>query len=70
MTCKLRKRRDDIPKLRKGERTWACEECGAIIMSSARPRCRQEVLAEVRARHAFAEGEADILDLDHKVKPQ
>ena len=68
MKCKL-KRRLDVP-LRKGEKCWSCDNCGALIFGKERPKCRAEVLAEVQARHASAQAEAHILNLDNKVKPK
>jgi hypothetical protein len=53
MACKLRQRKDDIPKFR-GEKSWACDTCGAIMFSVEKPVCRLTMLAEVDARHAFA----------------
>lgn len=68
MTCKLRKRVDDIPK-RRGERTWACEQCGALMIASTKPICRQKMLARMNALRAAAEVEAAELHLDEKIKP-
>jgi hypothetical protein len=68
MTCNLRKRKDDIPKKNKREKTWYCHDCGALLFAEARPVCRREMLAEVQARVAFAEVEAQELHLDEKQK--
>lgn len=68
MTCKLRKRVDDIPK-RRGEHTWACDQCGALMVSKAKPVCRLEMLARMNALRAAAEVEAAELHLDEKIKP-
>jgi ABC-type ATPase with predicted acetyltransferase domain len=65
MPCKLRKRKDDIPKARK-EHSWECETCGALMISTKKPVCRQAMLAQVQARHASAEAEAAELKLDEK----
>jgi hypothetical protein len=53
MACKLRQRKDDIPKYR-GEKTWACDQCGAIMFSVEKPVCRLTMFAEMDARRAFA----------------
>jgi hypothetical protein len=68
MACKLRQRKDDIPKRAK-EKSWECEECGALLFSVRKPVCRLVVLAEMRARRASAEADVELLDLDHKVMP-
>jgi hypothetical protein len=68
MACKLRQRKDDIPKFGK-EKSWECEKCNALMFAPRKPVCRAAMLAQVQARHASAEAEADSLDLDHKVKP-
>lgn len=65
MPCKLRQRKDDIPK-RRGEKSWECESCGALVISAAKPVCRRVMLAQVQARHASAEAEATELNLDSK----
>lgn len=69
MACKLKRRLDDIPKRGPRERTWSCEECGALMFGPVKPQCRRAVLAQVEARHASAEAEAHMLHLDEKVKP-
>lgn len=69
MTCNLRVRRDDIPKKNKQEKTWHCPDCGVLLFSEAKPVCRQVMLAQVQARVASAEAEAQELRLDDKVKP-
>lgn len=66
MACNLRKRKDDIPKLTRKEKSWHCEECGALIFAETKPRCRKIVCAEMDALHAFADAEADGLDLNKK----
>jgi hypothetical protein len=66
MACKLKRRKDDIPKRNKRERSWSCDECGAIIFSEVKPQCRRIVLAQINARHASAEAEAEMLHLDDK----
>lgn len=53
MACKMQRRRDDIPKYR-GEKSWVCEECGALALSKEKPTCRRVVAAEMQARRAFA----------------
>lgn len=68
MACKLHQRKDDIPK-RPKEKSWECEKCGALLFATRKPVCRLEMLAQVQARHASAEAEAEILNLDNKVKP-
>ena len=68
MACNLRQRKDDIPK-RRGEKSWECTTCNALMIAKRKPVCRAAMLAQVQARHASAEAEADQLDLDHKVKP-
>lgn len=68
MACQLRQRKDDIPKRAK-EKSWECEKCGALLFASRKPVCRLAVLGQVQARHASAEAESELLDLDHKVKP-
>jgi hypothetical protein len=70
MTCKLKRRTNTDLPTRKGEKVWDCEACGAVMFSAKKPRCREQALAEVRARHASAEAEADNLHLNDKVKPQ
>lgn len=66
MACKMKMRRDDIPK-RKGEKTWACEECGALVFAATRPNCQAKVQAEIVARHALAD--ADLDARTHRRKP-
>jgi hypothetical protein len=61
MACKIKQRKDDIPK-RKGEKSWVCETCDALIFSKAKPRCRLEVQAEMEALHAAAEAELDSIN--------
>lgn len=70
MACKLKRRLDDIPKTGRGEHTYSCEECGALMFGKTKPQCRRAMLAQVQARHASAEAEADMLHLNDKVKPQ
>lgn len=69
MSCKLKRRRDDIPKRNSSEKSWVCDECGAVIFASVKPRCRAVALAEISARSAAAQVEAINLHLDDKVKP-
>lgn len=69
MTCQLKRRRDDIPKRSRSEKTWVCDECGAVIFASVKPNCRAAVLAEVGARSAAAQADVHNLHLDDKVKP-
>jgi DNA-directed RNA polymerase subunit RPC12/RpoP len=61
MACKMKTRKDDIPK-RAGEKSWSCDACGMLVFAKARPRCRKEVQAEMDARHAAAEAELYNLD--------
>jgi hypothetical protein len=58
MPCTFRLRKDDIPKRGK-EKSYACDTCGALIFAERKPRCREKMLAEVRARHASAMAETD-----------
>jgi hypothetical protein len=69
MACNLRKRQDDIPKKNKREKTWFCNDCGVLLFSEAKPVCRRVMLAQVQARVAFAEVEAQELHLDEKDHP-
>lgn len=54
MACKLRQRKDDIPK-RKGEKTWVCDECNALIFAPRKPHCREEMLKVVQRLHDEAQ---------------
>jgi hypothetical protein len=65
MACTLKQRKDDIPK-RKGEKSWVCETCNALIFSKAKPLCRLAVRAEMDARHAAAEAELELIDRSKK----
>lgn len=69
MPCKLRQRKDDIPKRTRKEKTWECETCGAIMFAEKKPVCRKAMLAQVEALHASAEADAIELHLDEKTKP-
>ncbi len=69
MACNLRKRKDDIPKINKKEKSWHCEECHALIFAETKPRCRKTVRAEMDALHAFADAESDQLNLNKKGVP-
>jgi ABC-type ATPase with predicted acetyltransferase domain len=55
MACNMRKRKDDIPKKNPREKTWHCEECGALVFAERKPLCRKVVKAEMVALHVFAE---------------
>ena len=66
MACNLRKRKDDIPKLSRKEKSWVCEECNALIFAETKPRCRKAVRAAMDALHAFADAESDQLHLNEK----
>lgn len=63
MACNLRKRRDDIPKKNKREKTWFCPDCNCLLFAENQPVCRQVMLAQVKARVASAEAEAIELDI-------
>lgn len=59
MACKLKMRRDDIPK-RKGEKTWVCDTCHAIVFSAERPKCQEPIQVEIAARRASADADFHI----------
>jgi hypothetical protein len=42
--CPMKMRVDDIPKHRKGEKTWACDLCGALRMGRKKPPCSRTVM--------------------------
>jgi hypothetical protein len=60
MPCKLKQRKDDIPK-RRGEKSWVCEECNTLVISAVRPRCTREMEAEVAAHRAAAKAELEVM---------
>ncbi|MEO6657910.1 MAG: hypothetical protein ABIM73_06515 [Arenimonas sp.] len=57
MTCKLRQRKDDIPKHSPREKTWVCDTCQAIIFGPVKPACRREMEARVSVMHDAAEAD-------------
>jgi hypothetical protein len=61
LACKFRQRKDDIPK-RPREKTWACEECGALAISVRKPTCRKVMQAQIEARLASAQAESEERD--------
>lgn len=65
MTCNMRHRRDDIPKVTTKEKSWWCEECNALVFSERKPLCRRVMKAKIDALHAFADAE----ELDRKNDP-
>lgn len=66
MTCRLKRRIDDIPKRHPKEKTWVCDDpdCNAIIFAVGKPRCRQDMLRDVQRRHDEA---VDQLDAIHVI---
>lgn len=60
-TCKLKARKDDIPKLSKREKSWYCETCGALAFAEQRPICLQPA---IDAAHASAAFEKDRLHIE------
>lgn len=57
VTCKLRQRKDDIPKITAKEKSWVCEACDALVFSVTKPVCRRVMQAKMSALHAFADAE-------------
>lgn len=44
--CKLKSRADDIPKHKKGEKTWVCETCGMLTIAVRKPPCGADRLLD------------------------
>lgn len=47
--CQLKKRVDDIPK-KKGEHSWHCESCGALLFSARKPACPRALFDNAKAQ--------------------
>lgn len=48
--CQLKRRKDDIPKVRAGEKSWHCEGCNALLFAERKPACPRTIIENVRAQ--------------------
>ncbi len=65
MLCDMRSRKDDIPKMRKREKSWVCERCDLLLFAPTKPVCRRVMLARVKALHASAEADTTEREKNH-----
>lgn len=49
--CKLRNRKDDIPK-RSKEKSWSCDTCGALMFAPKKPGCVRQQIQTIREQAA------------------
>lgn len=60
--CRLKARKDDIPKLSKREKSWHCETCGALLFSEKKPDCARPAVNAARVVAAFEKDRLHIED--------
>lgn len=48
--CKLKSRKDDIPKMNRKEKSWHCETCNALLFAEKKPACVRARFENARAQ--------------------